>query len=133
MANRAAPGLPASRLRPGGRAFQQAGDPQGGIGPGAPAAADAPTGPPGGSLSPSLASLQMRGGLGKTLLLAFLSLAILPLSFLAFLTYHQVQQTTQQRLLASLETNAPPKDRAVEAERARARSARRFTRGADGG
>jgi hypothetical protein len=30
------------------------------------------------------------------------------------------------RLLASLETNAPPKDRDVEAEKARARSAQRF-------
>jgi hypothetical protein len=30
------------------------------------------------------------------------------------------------RLLVSLETNAPPKDREVEAERARARSAQRF-------
>ena len=30
------------------------------------------------------------------------------------------------RLLASLETNAPPKDRAVEAEKARARSRARF-------
>jgi hypothetical protein len=29
-------------------------------------------------------------------------------------------------LLASLETNAPPRDRAVEAARARARAARRF-------
>ena len=31
-------------------------------------------------------------------------------------------------LLASLESNGPPKDREVEAERARARSARRFAR-----
>ncbi len=31
-------------------------------------------------------------------------------------------------LLRSLETNAPPKDRAEEAERARARSAQRFPR-----
>jgi hypothetical protein len=30
------------------------------------------------------------------------------------------------RLLASLETNAPPKDREVEAERARVRSVQRF-------
>ena len=30
------------------------------------------------------------------------------------------------RLLASLQTNAPPKDRAVEAAKARARAARRF-------
>jgi hypothetical protein len=32
------------------------------------------------------------------------------------------------RLLASLETNAPPKDRAVEAEKARERSKARFSR-----
>ncbi|HWV23378.1 MAG TPA: DUF2277 domain-containing protein [Thermomicrobiales bacterium] len=31
-----------------------------------------------------------------------------------------------ERLLASLETTAPPKDREIEAEKARARSARRF-------
>lgn len=31
-------------------------------------------------------------------------------------------------LLESLETSAPPKDRAIEADRARARSARRFAR-----
>lgn len=31
-----------------------------------------------------------------------------------------------RRLLASLETNAPPRDRAVEAEKARARSRERF-------
>jgi signal transduction histidine kinase/HAMP domain-containing protein len=53
---------------------------------------------------PSLSSLQMRGGLGKTLLIAFLLLAIVPLSFLAFVTYHQVQRDIQTRLLASLET-----------------------------
>lgn len=34
------------------------------------------------------------------------------------------------RLLASLETNAAPKDREVEAARAKARSARRFATGA---
>src|SRR5579885_2473794 len=33
-----------------------------------------------------------------------------------------------QRLLNSLETSAPPKDRAVEAAKARARSAQRFAR-----
>jgi hypothetical protein len=32
------------------------------------------------------------------------------------------------RLLASLETNAPPKDRAIEAEKARERSKARFSR-----
>jgi signal transduction histidine kinase len=59
---------------------------------------------PSQSVSPSLSSLHMRGGLGKTLLIAFLLLAIGPLSFLAFVTYHQVQRDVQQRLLASLET-----------------------------
>jgi hypothetical protein len=34
--------------------------------------------------------------------------------------------TASQRLLASLETAAPPKDREVEAEKRRARSAKRF-------
>lgn len=48
----------------------------------------------------------MRGGLGKTLLIAFLLLAIVPLSFLALVTYHHVQRDIQQRLLASLETVA---------------------------
>lgn len=49
-------------------------------------------------------TLGMRGGLGKTLLVAFLLLAILPLSLLALLTYHQIQRGTSQKLLASLET-----------------------------
>jgi hypothetical protein len=34
--------------------------------------------------------------------------------------------TASSRLLASLETNAPPRDREVEAAKARARAARRF-------
>ena len=46
----------------------------------------------------------MRGGLGKTLLLAFLLLAIVPLSLMAFLTYHQIQRVTRQKLIGSLET-----------------------------
>lgn len=33
-----------------------------------------------------------------------------------------------RKLLASLETSAPPKDRAIEAEKARARSRERFAR-----
>jgi signal transduction histidine kinase len=45
----------------------------------------------------------MRGGLGKTLLITFLLLTIVPLSFLAFLTYNQIQRDTGQKLIASLE------------------------------
>jgi hypothetical protein len=43
----------------------------------------------------------------------------------------QVSQAAND-LLASLVTNAPPRDRAVEAERARARSAKRFPSETDG-
>jgi signal transduction histidine kinase len=46
----------------------------------------------------------MRGGLGKSLLIAFLLLAIIPLALLAFLTYRQVQGDSSQKLIASLET-----------------------------
>lgn len=46
----------------------------------------------------------MRGGLGKTLLIAFLLLTIVPLSLLGFLTYNQIQHDTRERLVASLET-----------------------------
>jgi signal transduction histidine kinase len=46
----------------------------------------------------------MRGGLGKTLLIAFLLLAITPLSFLALLTYNRIQHDAQQELVASLDT-----------------------------
>lgn len=59
---------------------------------------------------PSLPSVQtvptcgMRGGLGKTLLIAFLLLAILPLSLLALLIYNQIQRETRQKTVASLET-----------------------------
>ncbi len=49
-------------------------------------------------------TLGLRGGLGKTLLIAFLLLAIVPLSLFAFFTYHQIQRTTRQRLATSLET-----------------------------
>jgi signal transduction histidine kinase/HAMP domain-containing protein len=52
----------------------------------------------------TLPTLGLRGGLGKTLLIAFLVLAITPLSLLALLTYHQIQQNTGQRVMASLET-----------------------------
>jgi signal transduction histidine kinase/HAMP domain-containing protein len=49
-------------------------------------------------------TLGLRGGLGKTLLIAFLLLAIVPLSLLALLTYHQIQRDTGQKLILSLET-----------------------------
>ena len=51
-----------------------------------------------------LPTLGMRGGLGKTLLVSFLLLAIVPLSLLALLTYHEIQRDTRQKLVASLET-----------------------------
>ena len=51
-----------------------------------------------------LPTLGMRGGLGKTLLISFLLLAIVPLSLLALLTYHEIQRDTRQKLVASLET-----------------------------
>ena len=47
--------------------------------------------------------LGLRGGLGKTLLVAFLLLAIVPLSLLAFFTYNQIQRDTRQRMALSLE------------------------------
>jgi signal transduction histidine kinase len=46
----------------------------------------------------------MRGGLGKTLLISFLLLAIVPVSLLALLTYHEIERDTRQKLVASLET-----------------------------
>jgi len=46
----------------------------------------------------------MRGGLGKTLLIAFLLLAIIPLSLLAILIYNRVQHDASQKLFASLDT-----------------------------
>ena len=46
----------------------------------------------------------MRGGLGKTLLTSFLLLAIVPLSLLALLTYHEIERDTRQKLVDSLET-----------------------------
>lgn len=48
--------------------------------------------------------LGLRGGLGKTLLTAFLLLTILPLSLLAFVTYNQIQRDTHSKSIASLET-----------------------------
>jgi len=49
-------------------------------------------------------ALGMRGGLGKTLLTAFLLLAIVPLGLLAFATHNQIQNDTRRRVLASLDT-----------------------------
>ncbi len=70
----------------------------------APGAVEADSSLPAQSLSPSLCSLHMRGGLGKSLLLAFLLLAIVPLSILAFITYHEVQRYVEEGVLASLQT-----------------------------
>jgi signal transduction histidine kinase len=53
--------------------------------------------------SPATPTLGLRGGLGKTLLIAFLLLAIVPLSLLAFLTYNRVQRDTGANLTTSLE------------------------------
>jgi signal transduction histidine kinase/HAMP domain-containing protein len=54
--------------------------------------------------APIVPTLGLRGGLGKTLLVTFLLLAIVPLSLLAFLTYRQIQHDTGQKLMLSLET-----------------------------
>ncbi len=54
--------------------------------------------------SQQYAALGMRGGLGKTLLTAFLLLAIVPLGLLAFATYNQIQTKTRDEVLDSLET-----------------------------
>jgi len=48
--------------------------------------------------------LGMRGGLGKTLLTAFLLLAIVPLGLLALATYNQIQNDMRHKVLASLDT-----------------------------
>jgi signal transduction histidine kinase len=58
----------------------------------------------------SLRAMGMRGGLGKTLLIAFLLLTILPLSLLAFLTYNQIQEDTRAKVLSSLEAMAALKE-----------------------
>jgi signal transduction histidine kinase len=55
-------------------------------------------------LSATSPALGMRGGLGKTLLIAFLLLAIVPLSLLALFTNSQIQRDTRQKLFSSLET-----------------------------
>jgi hypothetical protein len=46
----------------------------------------------------------------------------------AFLAAVDAVAATSRELLVSLETKAPPKDRSVEAARARARAAQRFSR-----
>ncbi|HEY7126600.1 MAG TPA: DUF2277 domain-containing protein [Ktedonobacterales bacterium] len=46
----------------------------------------------------------------------------------AFLAAVDAIETASRALLHSLETNTPPKNRAAEAARARARSAQRFSR-----
>jgi signal transduction histidine kinase len=56
------------------------------------------------SPSKDVPTLGMRGGLGKTLLIAFLLLAIVPLSLLAFLTNDQIQRNTGQKIITSLDT-----------------------------
>ncbi len=60
--------------------------------------------------SQALPTVGMRGGLGKTLLIAFLLLTIVPLSLLAFLTYTQIQRETRQKIVASLETTVALKE-----------------------
>jgi signal transduction histidine kinase/HAMP domain-containing protein len=62
------------------------------------------------SLPRSISALGMRGGLGKTLLIAFLLLAIVPLGLLAFLTNSQIQRDTSKKLIASLETTVALKE-----------------------
>ncbi len=64
--------------------------------------------------SPGVPTLGLRGGLGKTLLTAFLLLAIVPLSLLAFLTYDRIQHDTGARLLSSLETVVALKEAHLE-------------------
>lgn len=54
--------------------------------------------------SPAVSPLGLRGGLGKTLLTAFLLLTIVPLSLLAFLTYNRVQRDAGEKLTTSLES-----------------------------
>ena len=51
----------------------------------------------------TFAPLGMRGGLGKTLLIAFLLLAIVPLSLLALFTYNQIERDTQAKVGSWLE------------------------------
>jgi signal transduction histidine kinase len=62
------------------------------------------------SSSPRVSPLGMRGGLGKTLLIAFLLLAITPLSLLALLTYNRIQHDAKQELVAALDTRVTLKE-----------------------
>jgi hypothetical protein len=66
-------------------------------------AASLTTGLSGPFLAQASPPLGLRGGLGKSLLIAFLLLAIVPLGLLAFFTYDQIQRDTRQRLAFSLE------------------------------
>jgi signal transduction histidine kinase len=66
-------------------------------------AASLPTGLSRPFLAQASPPLGLRGGLGKSLLIAFLLLAIVPLGLLAFFTYDQIRRDTQQRLVFSLE------------------------------
>ncbi len=66
--------------------------------------------PPPAQIAPTLG---LRGGLGKTLLISFLLLAIVPLSLLSFLTYHQIQRDTGKILIGSLETMVSLKEESL--------------------
>lgn len=89
------------------------------------------------SSTQTFAPLGMRGGLGKTLLIAFLLLAIVPLGLLAFFTYNQVQRDTQAQVADSLEDVVALKeaqfvDWVNSRERALAVAALTVQQGADG-
>jgi signal transduction histidine kinase len=56
------------------------------------------------TLPRTVPTVGLRGGLGKTLLLAFLLLTIVPLSLLSFLIYDQIQQDAGLKVRDSLET-----------------------------
>ena len=71
--------------------------PASGATPGAAAAGRAPRAGVAGS------PLGLRGGLGKTLLTAFLLLAIVPLGLLALATYNQIQSDMRHKVLTSLD------------------------------
>ncbi|HFD39849.1 MAG TPA: HAMP domain-containing protein [Anaerolineae bacterium] len=65
---------------------------------------------------PTGPTLGLRGGLGKTLLISYLLLAIVPLSLLSLLTYHQIQRDTGKILTSSLETTAALKEEALASQ-----------------
>ncbi|MGC9333068.1 MAG: ATP-binding protein [Anaerolineae bacterium] len=86
----------------------------------------------------TFAPLGMRGGLGKTLLIAFLLLAIVPLGLLALFTYNQVQRDTQAKLVASLQDGVALKEAQLadwveSRERVLALAVVAMQEGADGG